>query len=238
MRAVLLIVALVAVPLAARAEDRVAARAAYAEGARHYDLNEFAEALAAFRKAYWSYEEPTFLFNIAQCQRQLGNDTEALKFYRSYLRKSPNAPNRVEVDRIIAALESSTARKRAAAPLGPAPASASAATRPPTEPAAAVKPAHATEAPRPATTATTAKLATTAKPATTAEPATSPRSQTLTTSAVTATRPQKTPIYKKWWLWTAAGGAVAVGLGVGLGLGLAKKTTYPSAMTPDGTFQF
>jgi hypothetical protein len=35
--------------------------------------------------------------------------------------------------------------------------------------------------------------------------------------------PPKTPIYKRWWLWTAVGvgvAAVGVGLGVGLGLGL------------------
>jgi tetratricopeptide (TPR) repeat protein len=36
---------------------------------------------------------------------------------------------------------------------------------------------------------------------------------------------QPTPLHKKWWLWTAVGGAAAaVALGVGLGVGLQPKT--------------
>src|SRR5512143_3705253 len=80
----------------ARAEDKAAARAAYAEGTKYYDLNQFEPALKAFEKAYWNYEEPAFLFNIAQCYRQLDRKPEAVKFYRSFLRKVPEAPNRVE----------------------------------------------------------------------------------------------------------------------------------------------
>jgi Tetratricopeptide repeat len=48
---------------------------------------------------------PAFLFNIAQCHRQLGNKQEAIKFYRSYLRKVPDAPNAEEVRKLIASLE-------------------------------------------------------------------------------------------------------------------------------------
>jgi iron complex outermembrane receptor protein len=50
-----------------------------------------------------------------------------------------------------------------------------------------------------------------------------------TTNAVTAgAPPRKTPLYKKWWLWTAVG-VVAVGVGVGLGVGLGERRnhTYP-----------
>ena len=36
---------------------------------------------------------------------------------------------------------------------------------------------------------------------------------------VTAPPTRKTPIYKKWWLWTTIG-VVVVGAGLGLGLGL------------------
>lgn len=41
-----------------------------------------------------------------------------------------------------------------------------------------------------------------------------------------------TPLYKKWWLWTAVGGAIAVGVGVGLGVGL----TPNDARSPANTF--
>src|SRR6202012_3844268 len=92
-------------PRLASAEDKAAARAAFAEGQRRYDLNEFEAALAAFKQAYLAYEEPVFLYNIAQCYRQLGNRTEAIKFYRSYLRKVPDAANRREVQELVATLE-------------------------------------------------------------------------------------------------------------------------------------
>jgi tetratricopeptide (TPR) repeat protein len=104
-----LLVAAVVLVLAgpAGADNKDAARAAYQEATREYDLNEFDKALEAFKRAYRNYEEPAFLFNIAQCERQLGKKDEAIKFYRSYLRKMPDAPNRAEVERLIAGLEAS-----------------------------------------------------------------------------------------------------------------------------------
>jgi tetratricopeptide (TPR) repeat protein len=44
---------------------------------------------------------------------------------------------------------------------------------------------------------------------------------------------ERTPVYKKWWLWTIVGVA-AVGVGVGLGIGLTRVspntgTTFPTA---------
>lgn len=98
-------VVIVAAACPASAEDKAAARAAYAEGTKYYDLNKFEAALKSFEKAYWNYEEPAFLYNIAQCYRQLDRKTDAVKFYRSYLRKVPDAPNRADVERTIATLE-------------------------------------------------------------------------------------------------------------------------------------
>lgn len=72
----------------ARAEDKVAARQAYAEASKHYDLNQYAEALAAFKRAYWNFEDPSILYNIAQCHRALRQRSEAIEFYKSYLRKA------------------------------------------------------------------------------------------------------------------------------------------------------
>lgn len=54
---------------------------------------------------------------------------------------------------------------------------------------------------------------------------------TSTTPALTARAPERpTPLYKKWWLWTAVGvgaAAVAVGLGVGLTHAGATEKTLP-----------
>jgi tetratricopeptide (TPR) repeat protein len=42
------------------------------------------------------------------------------------------------------------------------------------------------------------------------------------------TTPEATPVWKRWWLWTAVGGVAAVGLAVGLGVGLTREPAPPS----------
>jgi tetratricopeptide (TPR) repeat protein len=101
--------------------DKAAAEAAYREAVKRYDLNEFQTALDSFKRAYIEYEEPTLLFNIAQCHRQLGQRSKAIQFYRSYLRRLPEAGNRDEVKRIMDNLEAAIAQERAsttAPPMG------------------------------------------------------------------------------------------------------------------------
>jgi tetratricopeptide (TPR) repeat protein len=106
--------------------DKEAARAAYERGNRSYNLAEFSQALDAFKEAYRNYPEPSFLFNIAQCHRQLGDKPNAIRFYRTYIRETPNAPNREEVNRLISALERAVAKEQLnkLAQPGPAPAPA------------------------------------------------------------------------------------------------------------------
>ena len=84
------------------------ARAHYGRGTSYYNLGRFREALAEYEAAYLAVQDPPFLFNIAQCNRKMGKDQEALAAYRSYLRVSPNAPNRSEVQKHIAELERET----------------------------------------------------------------------------------------------------------------------------------
>jgi tetratricopeptide (TPR) repeat protein len=115
------------------AEDRAAARQAFIEASKYYDLNQFTEALAGFKKAYWNYENPAFLFNIAQCHRALGQKSEAVSFYRSYLRKAADAPNRGEVERVIASLEAAIKEEKT---LATAPPQGTIATTPSPAPAA------------------------------------------------------------------------------------------------------
>lgn len=97
------------------ADAKSEARAAYQEGSRLYDLADFAGALAGFRKAYMLFEEPTILFNIAQCHRQLKNTEEAIRFYKTYLRKVATAPNAAEVEALIKRLEAQLEKERAEA---------------------------------------------------------------------------------------------------------------------------
>ncbi|HEX6838469.1 MAG TPA: hypothetical protein VF334_17955, partial [Polyangia bacterium] len=56
-------------------------------------------------EAYRNFEEPSLLFNIALCERQLGHKQEALRSYRMFLSEVPDATNRADVEKIIAVLE-------------------------------------------------------------------------------------------------------------------------------------
>jgi hypothetical protein len=115
----------------AHADDRDKARAAFRLGSQHYSLGEYKEALAAFKEAYRSYEDSSFLFNIAQCHRQLDQRADAIREYRMYLVNAPDASNREEVRQLITRLERELAEERAtkaAPPPGVQPPSVSPAT--------------------------------------------------------------------------------------------------------------
>jgi tetratricopeptide (TPR) repeat protein len=194
----------------AAADEASQAKHFFVSGSKHFDLGEYSEALNDFKEGYRLKDDPVFLYNIAQCHRLLNQNTEALRAYKTYLRRAPNATNRSEVERKIAAIEEAQAAANKAS------------TTPPNQ----VLPpdSHGSE-PSTATAATT-----TTTPATT-EPAAAASSNTLTATA--PPREERTPVYKKWWLWTAVGVVVVgAGLGLGLGLGLSKTsngtTTYPA----------
>ncbi|HYO54820.1 tetratricopeptide repeat protein [Archangium sp.] len=97
---VLVAVALAVSPLSASAANTDAgsdveaqARARFAEGNLSYDLAEFQKALEAYSEAYRLRPLPGFLFNIAQCHRQLGRPERAAFFYRRYLTLSKEEPS-------------------------------------------------------------------------------------------------------------------------------------------------
>jgi tetratricopeptide (TPR) repeat protein len=191
------------------------AKARFATGQSHYNLNEYSEALREFKEAYRLYPDPVFLYNAGQCERQLGHPEEAIRFYRSFLREQPKAPNRQEVQNKISELEDALKNKPAepppSLPLEPA--------KPVTTP---VEPAVAPGPPMPTpATATTSAAPPTAAPLP-ATPPVSPESAGGTPaqvdlSATPGPAPETgpTPIYKRWWLWTAAA-VVVVGAGVGI----------------------
>jgi tetratricopeptide (TPR) repeat protein len=89
----------------ASADDRARARTAFRAGSQHYNLGEFQQALDSFKEAYRRVEDPSFLFNIAQCERQLGHKREAVREYRAYLNNADNAGNREAVKETIAQLQ-------------------------------------------------------------------------------------------------------------------------------------
>jgi tetratricopeptide (TPR) repeat protein len=178
------------------------AKAHFRAGESHYNLNEFIEAQVEFKEAYRLYPDPVFLFNLGQCERQLGHLEEAILFYRSYLRKQPKAPNRQDVLRRIDEIEETLKNQPAVPDKSPAPAPLA----PP--PPIATQPASAQPASAPAALPTNPPAA----------PASSEDATTqidLTATPESPAQSEAAPIYKRWWFWTAVA-VVAVGASVGV----------------------
>ena len=90
-------------PAAARASAAQKARAKkyFEAGELHYQQGEFVKALTNYKKAHKTYRHPAFIFNIAQCHRQLKQYSKALFFYQLFLAEKPNTTNKSEVKRRI-----------------------------------------------------------------------------------------------------------------------------------------
>jgi tetratricopeptide (TPR) repeat protein len=97
----------------AQAEDTTTAREHYQKGTSYYDLGRYQDAIKEFEAAYEIKNDPALLYNLAQSHRLAGNSDQALHFYRTYLRRFPKAPNRVEIEGRITALEQLVAQKSA-----------------------------------------------------------------------------------------------------------------------------
>ncbi len=89
----------------ARAEDAEKARELYRQGSKYYDVGQFDKAIESWQQAYDQKPDPSFLYNIAQAYRQKEDPKQAIFFYKSYLRNSPKATNKAEVQQRIDALQ-------------------------------------------------------------------------------------------------------------------------------------
>lgn len=177
------------------------ARAHYEQAVGHYNLDEYAPALAEFREAYRLKPDPSFLFNIAQCYRKLGDREAALDFFRKYLRSVPNAPNRSDVQRFMAELRAHAPEAATPAPAGRAPDANAAAVEATPPPPPSVLPPSVLPASAPAVLA--------------------PPSTPVTAPAlfvVEAPPPVRAPFYEKWWFWTAIGVVAAAAVVTGFAL--------------------
>ncbi|HXJ22576.1 MAG TPA: tetratricopeptide repeat protein [Polyangia bacterium] len=95
----------------------------YDRATRAYDLGKYSEAVDEYQKVYEIDGDPVMLYNIAQAYRLNDQPQEAVHFYRRYLQRAPEARNRDDVERKIAAQEKLIDDKRkAAAAVQPPPA--------------------------------------------------------------------------------------------------------------------
>jgi tetratricopeptide (TPR) repeat protein len=114
-KAIAIVLLLVVFPRALLADESATeAKRYYLSGSKHFDLGEYQQALEDFKSAYRVRDDAVLLYNIAQCQRLLGQSDDAVRSYKAYLRRAPSAPNRDEVQAKIVALEQAmNARDRA-----------------------------------------------------------------------------------------------------------------------------
>ena len=178
----------------ARAADPNAekARAHFQQGDTYFKLDKYANALHEFEQAYLAKQDPSFLYNIAQCHRLMGNRVEAIRFYKRYITDAPAAANRPVAEKHIRELEAALGAEELTgahvAPAASAPGPAPSATMPP---------------PTPTSAPTQVALA--------APPPPPPPSEAPLT-APSPSPADEHPIYTKWWFWTAVGGVVVAGL--------------------------
>lgn len=87
------------------AEKKSQAKELYERATRFYDMGKYAEAIGDYEQAYLLIEDPALLFNIGQAYRLWNRPDEAIRSYKNYLRKRPDASNRADVERKISDLE-------------------------------------------------------------------------------------------------------------------------------------
>lgn len=105
--AALALVAVLAVArpaLAGGASDKDAARDRFRQGAQAYSEGRYKDAIDLFFDADRLAPNPAFAYNIGLAYEELGDAANALRWYRSYLRDLPGAPDKGEIEpRILAA---------------------------------------------------------------------------------------------------------------------------------------
>ena len=132
--------------MAARAQgapaENAAARAAFDDGERNFQLGRFDAAIEAYERAFGLDPQPAFLFNIALSHRrqyeidgQIDHLARARELYRNYLRLEPQVANKAGVEKLIGDL---SAKIDAARGRSEPPAATAAAAAPSTASSAAV----------------------------------------------------------------------------------------------------
>ena len=115
-----------AVPIAARAESEAEkkqqAKEHYEMATRFYDVGKYGEAIAEYEQAYLLVEDAALLFNIGQAYRLWDRPEDAMRAYKNFLRRRPDAGNRADGERKIADLEKLVEDRRRGLPGQPTPA--------------------------------------------------------------------------------------------------------------------
>jgi tetratricopeptide (TPR) repeat protein len=96
---------------AAMEQRRTEAKSKYQQGAEAYSAGRFKDAVDLFLAADRLAPSAPLSFNIARAYEKLPDDAGALRWYRDYLRRNPDATNASTVRPLIAALAESLRKK-------------------------------------------------------------------------------------------------------------------------------
>ena len=174
----------------------------------HYDLalalyqaQKFEESIPEFKAAYKLNPKPALLFNLAQAYRKAGHPREAVEHYDMYLSATPqlDGETRHKVDGYLAEARNTLASLELEMKRRLAEDKAAREHDPEPTP---------TPAPPPVVASPPAAVLVMPSPA-----------------PAVKDQPAPTPIYKRWWLWTAVGGAVAAGVIAGAVVGSQHTST-------------
>jgi len=110
---------LVAGARVAHADDVEAARQHYAQGSKSFDLGLYDQAVKEYMAAYEAKPDPALLYNIAQAHKLAGHPEQAIRFYRTYLSRVPDAQNADEVRAKIAELQKAVDQQQKAQSMPP-----------------------------------------------------------------------------------------------------------------------
>jgi tetratricopeptide (TPR) repeat protein len=91
-------------------QSREQAANAYHAAETNYKLQKYQEALEGFQLSYTLSNEPSILFNIAQCQRRLGQLEEAKKSFEFFLRDAPTHPKKTNAEKLIKEIDTELER--------------------------------------------------------------------------------------------------------------------------------
>ena len=111
------------VPAVARAqsesEKKQQAKDHYEKATRLYDVGKYGEAISEYEEAYLLIEDAALLFNIGQAYRLWDRPEDAIRAYKNYLRRRPEANNRPDVEKKIADLDKLVEDRRRGVPAQP-----------------------------------------------------------------------------------------------------------------------
>jgi len=96
---------------AAMEQKRAEAKSKYQQGAEAYSAGRFKDAVDLFLAADQLAPSAPLSFNIARAYEKLADDAGALRWYRDYLRRNPDATNAATVRPLIAQLAESLRKK-------------------------------------------------------------------------------------------------------------------------------